>query len=91
MLIGRLPKAIIFTAKKIQLELINADGNQLGNYSIPRGTPAHDEEFGQVEIFHDELGFDVSIARKQRRGTNRYVIGKIPGMRGSRRLLSADD
>ena len=49
--------------EKIQLELTNAAGNQLGSYSIPRGTPAHDEEFGQVEIFHDELGFDVPIIR----------------------------
>lgn len=49
--------------EKIQLELTNAASNQLGSYSIPRGTPAHDEEFGQVEIFHDELGFDVPIIR----------------------------
>ena len=49
--------------EKIQFELTNAAGNQLGNYSIPRGTPAHDEDFGQVEIFHDELGFDLPIIR----------------------------
>ncbi len=49
--------------EKIQLELTNADGNQLGNYSIPQGTPAHDEEFGQVEVFHNELGFDLPIIR----------------------------
>jgi len=49
--------------EKIQLELTNADDNQLGNYSIPQGTPAHDEEFGQVEIFHNELGFDLPIIR----------------------------
>ena len=49
--------------EKIQFELTNADGNQLGNYSIPQGTPANDEEFGQVEIFHNELGFDLPIIR----------------------------
>jgi len=48
---------------QIQLELTNAAGNQLGNYSIPRGTPAHDEAFGQVETFHNELGFDLPIIR----------------------------
>jgi thiol:disulfide interchange protein DsbD len=49
--------------ENIQFELTNADSNQLGNYSIPRGTPTHDEEFGQVEIFHNELGFDLPFIR----------------------------
>ena len=65
--------------EKIQLELINADGNQLGNYSIPRGTPAHDEEFGQVEIFHDELGFDVSIARNNAAAQTVTLLAKFQG------------
>ncbi|MDD5412949.1 MAG: protein-disulfide reductase DsbD family protein, partial [Methylobacter sp.] len=49
--------------EKIQLELVDADGTQLGTYIIPRGTPKQDEAFGQVEIFHDELGFDLPITR----------------------------
>jgi len=49
--------------EKIQLELLDADGVQLGGYSIPRGTPKHDEAFGQVEIFHNELSFDLSVLR----------------------------
>ena len=49
--------------EKIQLELINATGIKLGNYSIPNGTPGHDEEFGQVETFHNELGFDLPVIR----------------------------
>jgi thiol:disulfide interchange protein DsbD len=49
--------------EKIQLELTNATGNQLGNYPIPRGTPSHDEAFGQVEIFHNELDFDLPVIR----------------------------
>ena len=49
--------------EKIQLELTNADGVKIGNYSIPRGAPKHDEAFGQVETFHNELGFDVPIIR----------------------------
>ena len=49
--------------EKIQLVLINADGAQLGNYSIPKGTPKHDEAFGQVEIFHNELSFDIALIR----------------------------
>jgi thioredoxin:protein disulfide reductase len=49
--------------EKVQLELINADDVKIGNYSIPRGTPKHDEAFGQVETFHNELGFDLPILR----------------------------
>jgi thiol:disulfide interchange protein DsbD len=49
--------------EKIQLELVNADGVTLGNYDIPRGTPKQDEAFGQVEIFHNELGFDLPLIR----------------------------
>ena len=49
--------------EKIQLELVNAAGTQLGTYAIPRGTPKQDEAFGQVETFHDELSFDLPITR----------------------------
>jgi len=65
--------------EKIQFELINADGNQLGNYSIPVGTPAHDEEFGQVEIFHDELSFDLPIARKNTSAQTITFLAKYQG------------
>lgn len=49
--------------EKTELELANAGGIKLGAYSIPRGTPKHDEAFGQVEIFHNELSFDLPIIR----------------------------
>ncbi|MDP3590013.1 MAG: protein-disulfide reductase DsbD [Methylobacter sp.] len=49
--------------EKVQLELINADGVTLGSYDIPRGTPKQDEAFGQVEIFHNEIGFDLPVIR----------------------------
>lgn len=49
--------------EKIQLTLQQADGVQLAEYSIPNGTPKHDEAFGQVEIFHDSLAFTVPLLR----------------------------
>jgi thiol:disulfide interchange protein DsbD len=49
--------------EKIEFELTNADGVKIGDYDIPRGAPKHDEAFGQVEIFHNELGFDLPIVR----------------------------
>ena len=49
--------------EKTQLEIIKASGMTLGSYTIPAGTPKEDEAFGKVEIFHDELGFDVPLNR----------------------------
>jgi thiol:disulfide interchange protein DsbD len=38
-------------------------GVEIGDYQIPRGTPKHDEAFGDVEIFHQNLEFDVGLIR----------------------------
>ena len=43
---------------------IKAGDVELGNYTIPNGTPKHDESFGDVEIFHQALSFDVPLLRK---------------------------
>jgi len=48
--------------EKIKLTL-NSQSIQLGAYEVPRGTPKHDETFGDVEIFHNELSFDVPLRR----------------------------
>jgi len=48
--------------EKIKLTL-NSQSMQLGAYEVPRGTPKHDEAFGDVEIFHNELSFDVPLLR----------------------------
>jgi thiol:disulfide interchange protein DsbD len=49
--------------EKIKLTLKNS-GVQLGEYGIPHGTPQQDAEFGAVEIFHNELDFDLPLLRK---------------------------
>ena len=51
--------------EKIQLELSSSAGSRLGDYDIPRGTPKHDEAFGQVEIFHEQLNFELPVLRTQ--------------------------
>ncbi len=48
---------------KIKLSLKNTDSVQLGKFNIPQGEPYHDEAFGQVEIFYNELSFDVPLIR----------------------------
>lgn len=51
--------------EKTQLEIVNPGAVTLGGFSVPRGTPKQDLEFGQVEVFHnDELSFDLPIIRK---------------------------
>jgi thiol:disulfide interchange protein DsbD len=49
--------------EKVQLELINSEGIRIGDYAIPRGEPKHDEAFGDVETFHNELSFDLPLSR----------------------------
>ncbi|MDQ7089064.1 MAG: protein-disulfide reductase DsbD [Methylococcales bacterium] len=48
---------------KIKLQLLNSNHVSLGTYNIPRGEPKHDEAFGQVEIFHQQLKFDLPLLR----------------------------
>ncbi|MDD5632653.1 MAG: protein-disulfide reductase DsbD, partial [Methylococcales bacterium] len=49
--------------EKIKLELTKESGVKIGDYSIPHGTPKQDEAFGRVEIFHNELGFELPLIR----------------------------
>lgn len=65
--------------EKIQFELIDADGVKLGPYDIPRGTPKQDEAFGQVEIFHDELDFDLPVIRASQTAQNITLLAKYQG------------
>jgi len=51
--------------EKIQLKLSDSVDSRLGDYLIPRGTPIHDEAFGQVEIFHEQLSFELPVLRTQ--------------------------
>lgn len=50
--------------EKIKLELIDAKGVKLGNFTIPKGLPKHDEAFGNVEIFSGDLNFSVPLIRE---------------------------
>jgi len=50
--------------EKIKLRLLNNNKVSLGEYQIPHGTPKQDEAFGKVEIFHQQLKFDVALLRK---------------------------
>ncbi len=49
---------------KIKLRRLNNKNVSLGHYQIPHGEPRHDEAFGEVEIFYQQLKFDVAVLRK---------------------------
>lgn len=49
---------------QIKLQLLNNNKVSLGRYQIPHGSPKHDEAFGDVEIFHQQLEFDVVLLRQ---------------------------
>jgi thiol:disulfide interchange protein DsbD len=49
--------------EKVLLELVNAPAVQLGDFTIPNGIAKEEEGFGRVEIFYDELSFDVPLIR----------------------------
>lgn len=51
--------------EKIKLELVDASGVKLGDFSVPKGSPKHDEAFGNVEIFSGNLKFDVPLIREK--------------------------
>ena len=59
----QIAKGYYLYREKTALELVKADGVRLGTYTIPNGTPKHDEAFGKVEIFHNQLSFDLPIIR----------------------------
>lgn len=50
--------------EKVKLELVNSEGTKLNDYDVPNGLPKHDEVFGDVETFTDNLQFDVPVLRE---------------------------
>ena len=65
--------------EKIQLELSGSEGSRLGDYAIPRGAPKHDEAFGQVEIFHEQLSFELPVIRTQPTAQSLTLLANFQG------------
>jgi thioredoxin:protein disulfide reductase len=64
---------------KVALTL-NADSStKIGTFEIPRGEPYHDEAFGQVEIFHSDLRFDLPLQRQLLTAHNITLTAKYQG------------
>ena len=65
--------------EKTKLSLLNNPSTQLGAITLPQGTPYHDESFGQVEIFHNELSFDVPLIRTDKKPHSITLLVKYQG------------
>ncbi len=66
--------------EKTQLTLPpNSQHTDLGAIKIPEGSPYHDESFGQVHIFHNELSFDVPLVRKSKKPHSITLLAKYQG------------
>ncbi|KAF3983705.1 MAG: protein-disulfide reductase DsbD [Methylococcales symbiont of Hymedesmia sp. n. MRB-2018] len=64
---------------KIKLSLNQTADVQLGAFSIPQGKPYHDEAFGDVQIFHNELSFDVPLLRNSQVAETITLLAKFQG------------
>ena len=65
--------------EKIRLELSSLAGSRLGDYTIPKGTAIHDEAFGQVEIFHEQLSFELPVLRTQATAQTVTLLANFQG------------
>jgi len=65
--------------EKIKLELVNANGVKLGDYTIPNGFPKNDEAFGKVEIFHEGLNFTVRVIHESHSAQTITLRAKFQG------------
>ncbi len=64
---------------KIKFSVRNDVGIQLGDYLIPQGESYHDEAFGQVEIYHRELSFDIPLLHEDKQAHNISLQAKFQG------------
>jgi thiol:disulfide interchange protein DsbD len=75
----RIASSYYLYREKIKLELVDANGVKLGDFSIPKGLPKHDEAFGNVEIFSENLKFDVPLIRETKSVQNITLRASFQG------------
>ncbi len=64
---------------KFQFDILDSEKVKIGNVTLPRGTPYHDEEFGNVEIFRNDLSFDLPINRYEAHDQNITLQARFQG------------
>ncbi len=49
--------------QQFSVQSLNPERALIGRYQIPQGKPKFDAEYGQVQVFYDDVGFDVPLQR----------------------------
>ena len=65
--------------EKFQVEIVKPTDIKPGNYTIPRGIPEHDEAFGPVEIFYNEVDFQLPLLRTDAKPQSITLLVKYQG------------
>lgn len=65
--------------EKFKFELTGSDDVLLGKYTIPPGTPEFDEAFGQVQIYHGAVDFDLPLLRGKKDPTQISLTASFQG------------
>ena len=64
---------------KLNLNLDSKNQTQLAAYNLPKGEPHNDPEFGQVEIYRQEIGIDVPLQRTNLQAETVTITAKFQG------------
>lgn len=64
---------------KFQFDLLDSENVKIGAVTLPKGKPYHDEEFGNVEIFRNDLSFNLPIERFQAGQQNITLQARFQG------------
>ena len=65
--------------EKFQVDIVKPTGIKPGNYIIPRGIPEQDEAFGPVEIFYNEVDFQLPLLRTDTKPQSVTLLVKYQG------------
>lgn len=55
---------------KIKVSLLEGDNVKLGTLDLPQGETKHDEFFGEIQVFHDEVVARLPLARASKEPSN---------------------
>ncbi len=64
---------------KLSVKLDQSTPTGLGKLSLPKGESHHDEEFGQVEIYRNQLSLDVDLQRQSLAAETLTLTAKFQG------------
>lgn len=75
----RIAEGYYLYREKFKFELLDSPGVRLGDINPPHGEPKEDEAFGRVELFHDEVAFELPLLREQAGTSTLYLKAHFQG------------